>query len=395
MILVKVFSLTDTRKGWIIVLINKFYFIFYLFYMYDTNQKITVKPELKGFFIVYLISAIPGIISSFLWLIVIALLVIGSFGAIGASKNTGNSASGMDTAPLSLSTTASKGSDTDSKILVYELNGAIQSGSASGVNSKTGIYTDSVSADFKKIKEDKTIKNIVFKFNSPGGEVFASQILGNEIKDLMANKNVNTGTFYFDQLAASGALLATYKNPNYVFANPYGETGSIGVRLELANLEKLADNIGYKQVVIKAGENKDLGNPFRTAKPEELAYFQKMVDSTYAEFTNTVAVGRKLDLEKVKGLANGFVYFNDEAKNNGLIDELASIDKAVEKAASESNITSYKTVKIQKTPSILEGLGIGASVSSLLGISQTTIDKLNSTTSLKAGTVYAIDETKM
>jgi protease IV len=355
--------------------------------MYDNTQKISVKPELKGFFTVYLLSAIPGIISSFLWMLLLVVIVFGAIAGLGATKNT----SSPDSIPLNYTVTAGADKSSDSKILIYDLTGAISSGAGTaGVTD--GIYLDKVTSDFKKIKDDKTIKNVVFRFNSPGGEVYASQMLGDQIRGLMESKGIATGVFYYDQIAASGALLATYKVPNYVIGNQYGETGSIGVRMSLPNFEKLADNIGYKETVIKAGDNKDIGNPLRATKPEELAYFQKMVDRTYDEFVNIVALGRKMDVPKVKTLANGFVFFNNDAVTNGLIDKVGTLDESVVKAALDVNVASYQTVKIESTKTLLQNLGVSTNLGNMLGLSNNAIDKINQGAGNKSGVMYGMDE---
>jgi protease IV len=357
--------------------------------MFEQNQKITVKPELKGFFWLYFLSVIPNFLMSLLWILLLILLIVGAIAGAGGAGKSNNSINALAFEDIT------KVDGTDDKILVYDLEGAIQSGGSNVTNTqaKSGIYTDIIEKDFKKIAEDKSIKNVVFKFNSPGGEVFASEILGDQIAILMKAKGVETGTFYYDSLAASGALLATYKNKNYVVASPYGETGSIGVRLELPNFQKLADNVGYKTTIIKAGENKDIGNPLRDPKPEELAYFQKMVDKTYDNFTMTVAKGRRIDLAKVKGLANGFVYFNDEAKGYGLVDEVGTLETAIKKAG--ENLGKYSTVRIKKESSIFESFGIQSNIQKMIGIDSTALDKLNKVTSLKSGSLYAIDENRL
>ena len=353
--------------------------------MYEQNQKITVKPELKGFFAVYLLSAIPGIVSSFLWMLLLIIIVFGSIAGLGnANKQAGNT-------PLSYTVTAGQDKPADNKILIYDLSGAISSGTGTS-NVGDGIYLDKVTSDFKKIKEDKTIKNVVFRFNSPGGEVYASQMLGDQIRGLMQAKGIATGVFYFDQIAASGALLATYKVPNYIIGNLYGETGSIGVRMSLPNFEKLADNIGYKETIIKAGENKDIGNPLRQTKPEELAYFQKMVDRTYDDFINIVALGRKMDVPKVKALANGFVYFNNDAVTSGLIDKVGTMDEAVIKASLDVNVANYQTVKVESVKSLLQNLGVESNLGNMLGLSNQALDKINSTAKTKSGVMYGLDE---
>lgn len=358
--------------------------------IYDNEQKLTVKHRLPGFFMVYLISTLPGVITGFL----ISLLVLFFVGAAIVSTISGSQGEAVER--LDLRTVSQTSNSASDKILIYNLNGIIQSGGnglpASTVNS--GIYTDIIKADFEKIKKDDSIKNIVFKFDSPGGEVFASQILGDEINKLIKEKNVKKAGFYFDSISASGALLAAYKTPNYVVASPYGETGSIGVRLELPNVQKLADNIGYKSIVVKSGPSKDIGSIFRDPTSDELKYFQGQVDKTYEDFVNIVANGRNLDISKVRSFSTGLVYFNNQAKDLGLVDELGELDIAVTKAASEAGIGDYKVVEIRPKNDFLSSLSANFDLPSMLGLSKKAVDGLNQIGTLENGKIYAIDERK-
>ena len=353
------------------------------------TQTVVLQPKLRWFFVVYLLTSIPGLIISLLTIILITTLI----GGINSSFNKNGSSNQALETPLNL--VNSKKGDEKSKILIYDLKGEILGDSSDSSSSRaSNIYVNQVQKDFEQIKQDDTIKNVVFRFNSPGGKVFASEILGDSFNDLLKSKKINTGIYYYDQIAASGVLFATNKSNNYIVASPYGQTGSIGVRLGLPNYAKLADNIGYKETIIKAGSNKDVGNPLRDATTDELNYFQKSVDKTYEEFTSTVAQGRKQDLAKIKSIANGFVYDNNEAKEYGLVDELGSIDNAILKAASNINIKDYSVYKIEPKTSLLQTILSGGNISSMLGLASITnvTDRVSKVTNLKPGVQYMIDE---
>jgi len=216
------------------------------------------------------------------------------------------------------------------------------------------------------------------------------------IKDLLDSKGQTEAVFYFDQIAASGGLWAAYQNKNYIIGSRYGETGSIGVILEVANFKKLADNIGYSQVTIKSSQSKDIGNPLRELSSTETLFLQKQVDTEYAKFIKIVAEGRNIPESKVKEFANGYVYTNSEALNLGLLNELASIDKAVSRAAENAKLSNgYSVWQIKSELGIIDSLLSKSSLSSLIDKSTQTAAQINSATALKSGVVYAIEPSRM
>lgn len=360
----------------------------------QSSTNTTIKHKgLGGFWWTYFLFGLSGFLSG---LVVLLILTIVLFGSIFGNKNNKEAIENGSFVLKKL-----KESSNFSGILIYDLRGAITTGgkSSANIDRMGGIYTDFVAQDFDQIKKNTNIKNVVFRLNTPGGEVFASEIIGDLIGDLLKAKGQQQAVFYFDQIVASGGLWASFKNPNYVVASPYGETGSIGVRTSLPNLSKLADNIGYKELVIKSGANKDYGNPLREPLPEEIAFVQKQVNNSYDKFVGIVATGRKIEIAKVKDFANGFVYENSIAKNYGLIDEIGSIDLSVKKAAGNAGIGDNYTVwEVENMANpfkeLFGGIGANTQVGQTLTMTNQTLQKI-SKFNLKNGTMYAIDETKM
>ena len=360
----------------------------------NSNSKSTTQPiqikGLGGFLWTYILFGLPSFISS----ILIVFIIFGIFiGVANAGKSEKIAESSIGETKFTIQKTVGNVSNSDG-ILVYHMKGAIATGGKgqSFDNVQNGIWTDLVAADFDLIKKNNSIKNVVFRMDTPGGEVFASEIVGDLIGDLIRNKGQTQAVFYFDQVVASGGLWAAYKNPNYVVASPYGETGSIGVRTSLPNFQKLADNIGYKELVIKSGANKDYGNPLREPLPEEVSFIQKQVDLTYDKFIQTVVTGRKLETSKVKEFANGFVYENSVAKKFGLIDELGTIEKSYQKAAENSKLTNYNIWQLKTPPNplreILGGLGVKSNLENLT-------KKIETKITFKSGIIYAIEENRV
>lgn len=131
-----------------------------------------------------------------------------------------------------------------------------------------------------------------------------------------------------------------------IVANPGTLTGSIGVIMEFANLEGLFKKIGVEGVIIKSGKHKDIGSPFRGLTKEEKELLQGIIDDVYDQFVSAVVEGRKMKPETVKGLADGRIYTGRQAKELGLVDELGTLQDAI-------NITA-RLAGIKGEPVIVE-----------------------------------------
>lgn len=340
-------------------------------------QEIILKPKLGGFLFTYILFSLPSFLISSLVLIgVLIFFVFGLIGSIGSSVS-------QDLLPYRVISD----SPSDSAILIYDLQGAIQTGTATLPDSSraTGVFTEIVKRDFAKIKEDESIKGVVFRMNTPGGSVFASEVLGDLITDLMEYKNQSQAIYYYDQIVASGGIWSAMKTNNFVVANPYGETGSIGVVLSLPNYSDLANNIGYSETVIKSSDSKDIGNPLRDITDTEMRYFQEIVDQKYNQFVSVVAKGRGIEVSAVQTIANGYLYSNEEALELGLVDELGDIEKASKKAAEIVNISEYDVLAIDTEIGLLD---------SFFSKTESAINRaqpIKTQDPLQQGVVYAID----
>lgn len=363
----------------------------------NTSQAVEVSPKIPFLTFLYFLFSLPSFIFSiFIGIISIFLILVIIIGST-ASNNEQNSLNYENLESLSAGDV--KSSTNKDTILIYELNGAISTGDESVTDEAriNGVYTNIVKKDFEIIKNDSNIKNVVFRVNTPGGSVFASEILGDLIKDLLTSKNQTQAVFYFDQVVASGGLWAAYKlTDNYVVGSPYGQTGSIGVVLSVPNFEKLADNVGYKETVIKSGPSKDYGNPLRDLTSEETKFLQSQVDVQYEKFVNIVATGRKLDNSRVKSFANGYVYENKVAKDYGLLDELGGIDISIKKAASNLGIDTYNVKRVKTEVSPFGGIFASSNIPKILGLDGINeVARKITKTQLEPGIVYAIDETRI
>ena len=133
-------------------------------------------------------------------------------------------------------------------------------------------------------------------------------------------------------VAASGGYY-TAVAADRIVANPGALTGSIGVIMQMANVESLFKKVGVNYVVVKAGRYKDLGNFSRPMTPQERQVLQTLLDDVHAQFIDAVAAGRKLDRADVVKFADGRVFSGMQAKDLKMVDALGSLEDAVNEAA--------------------------------------------------------------
>ena len=179
--------------------------------------------------------------------------------------------------------------------------------------------------DFQK---DDNVKAVVLRIDSPGGVVGPSQEIHAAVKKLSANKKVIVS---MGSVAASGGYYIAVPATT-IYANPGTITGSIGVLMKFSNLEGLMDKVGMKAFTLKTGKFKDVGSPARQMTDEERAMLQGVIDSTHAQFVRAVAEGRKLQEEKVRGIADGRIFSGEQALALKLVDRLGTMQDAIEEA---------------------------------------------------------------
>lgn len=183
--------------------------------------------------------------------------------------------------------------------------------------------------DLATFRNDRNIRAIVLRVDSPGGVVGASQEIFEEVKRTDAVKPVVVS---LASVAASGGYYAALGG-RYIVANPGTLTGSIGVIMKFANLEKLYTKIGYQSQVLKSGDLKDLGASDRPLTPQEKTILQAVIDDVHTQFIKAVSEGRGLPEEQVRALADGRIFSGAQARDLGLVDLLGNFTDAVEHAA--------------------------------------------------------------
>ncbi|WP_447985360.1 signal peptide peptidase SppA [Nitrospira sp. Nam74] len=186
-------------------------------------------------------------------------------------------------------------------------------------------------SELKRYGENPLVKAIVVRIDSPGGGVVPSQEIHDAVKRIRDKQNklviASMGT-----VAASGGYYIAAATDRIV-ANPGTLTGSIGVIMELANVEGLMKKIGVESVVIKSGDHKDVGSPFRAMNAEDRRILQNVMDDVHSQFIEAVATGRSLEIKDVRTLADGRIFTGRQAKTSKLVDELGDLNDAIKLAA--------------------------------------------------------------
>ena len=206
-----------------------------------------------------------------------------------------------------------------------------------------GIIIDSTPylESIRKISETDSIKAVVVRINSPGGAVATSQEIYEELKNLgeQVPVIVSMGT-----VAASGGYYVACA-ASKIYANPGTITGSIGVIAQFANYEQLLKWAKVEVEVIKSGELKDLGSPFKKMPKEEKKYLQTLLESVHAQFENTVSAGRKIAPEKIALLSDGRIFTGSQAKELALVDEIGTLETAIAEARERGGLKEDSWIK--------------------------------------------------
>ncbi|MET0501501.1 MAG: signal peptide peptidase SppA [Candidatus Binatia bacterium] len=216
------------------------------------------------------------------------------------------------------------------------------SGDGVGVLQIDGAIDDSrvVLSELKRFKEAPWVKAIVVRIDSPGGAVAPTQEIFDELQKTQKGKPIIAS---MGGMATSGGYYIAAACEK-ILANPGTLTGSIGVIMQLNNVEELMKKIGVKGYNIKSGVNKDIGSPFQPLTPEGREILQSLVDNVHGQFISAVAKGRGMSEAQVRKLADGRVYSGAQAKDLGLVDQFGTLDDAIEFAAKRVGLEENPTV---------------------------------------------------
>lgn len=244
----------------------------------------------------------------------------------------------------------------DHKIAVVELDGLILDMTMQGGYS----LVDLIKAQLNRAKEDRRVRAVLFKVNSPGGEVLASDEISRAIADFQ-EKSGKPVIASMGSLAASGGYYVS--SPcRWIVANELTITGSIGVILSTWNYRGLMNKVGVRPLVFKSGKFKDMLSGSKD--PDEITdaerqMMQDLIDETYKKFKSVVAKGRETAAKRNgqegqklsagwEEYADGRVLSGSEAHKLGFVDELGNFDVAVKRAKDIARIPNANLIEYQQ-----------------------------------------------
>jgi len=236
------------------------------------------------------------------------------------------------------------------KIAIVYLSGNITPGTGSF---NQGIISHSkVKKITEQIRQDKSVKAVVLRVNSPGGSALESELI---YQDLLKLRKDIPIVISMGGVAASGGYYISCGG-NYIMADEGSITGSIGVIMLLPETTNLGKKIGIRSQTIKYGKYAGTFSMFEPYSPDLLASLKRNSEGTYDEFKARVMTARGIDFDKINSIAEGRIYSAEDALEVNLIDEIGSLDKAIAKAAELGNISSYSLQNYPRKITFFEAL---------------------------------------
>lgn len=249
----------------------------------------------------------------------------------------------------SLGETVITGTNGKERILVINIDGVIaDSGPSFGM---TGYDHQNTLNSLDEAMEDKTIKGIILKVDSPGGTVYHSAEVWDRIMKLKEAREDITIYTSMGTVAASGGYYVAAPSDK-IFASSETVTGSIGVIGDYINYKGLEEKLGIKHNVFKSAKHKDIGSPSRDMTDEEREILQSSINESYDKFLDVVAEGRNMDKEQARVLADGRVYTGNQALKSGLVDGLAYFEDVVDIMAEDLGLKDPQVFEIESSGKI-------------------------------------------
>lgn len=259
------------------------------------------------------------------------------------------------------------------KVAVMYLGGNIMP--AGGSFNQALISHDKVRKMVKQIQDDKAVKAVVLRIDSPGGSALESELIYQELLKLKSSKPMVVS---MGGVAASGGYYISCAS-DQIIADSGTLTGSIGVIMMLPEATGLGRKLGLRSQTIKFGKFAGGLNPLEPYSDELLASLKRNSEGTYNEFKSRVMTARKISPDKINSIAEGRIFSAEDALALGLVDELGSLDMAIAKAAEMAGITAYRVESFPHKLSFFEAIKdadfMNMQLSNLMGTQWWDIDK--------------------
>ena len=225
-------------------------------------------------------------------------------------------------------------------------DGEITRGSGNPNSDEQGITDTAMIKLLKQAENDSSIRGVILRVNSPGGDGMASDDILHEAKNLSKKKPL---VISMSDVAASGGYFISVTGDPIV-AYPNTLTGSIGVLFVRFNIHGLYDKVGMGKQVLKRGRYADIDSEYVPLSDDEREKISGQVDAFYKSFVSRVADGRKKSFDQIEPISQGRVWLGSQAKQNGLVDELGGLDRAVELIRKRANIAPTDQIALVPYP---------------------------------------------
>ena len=245
--------------------------------------------------------------------------------------------------PLKEFTLEGRGTD---RILLIPVNGLISDMPKKGLIGTSPSLVEQVVSQMNKAENDKRIKAVLFKINSPGGTITASDLLYHEILSFKEKTGAKIIVSMMD-IATSGAYYMSLP-ADMIISHPTTVTGSVGVIFLQPKVSGLMNKIGLGVDVKKFGKNKDMGSPFRDSSEEEQKLMQNAVNNFGERFILLVQKHRKPEKQALMEIATARIFLADEALKMGLIDRIGYLSDAVKESKKLAGIPDDARVVVYR-----------------------------------------------
>jgi len=217
------------------------------------------------------------------------------------------------------------------KVAIVDVDGVIantrERGMFGGGENPVSLFVEKLDT----AADDSDVCAVIVRINSPGGGVTASDIMYRALTRFRAKRGVPVVAMIEDVGASGGYYIAC--GADRILAHPTSVTGSIGVISQMLSVAGTLRMLGVETKAVTSGAMKDMGSMFKPLDDKDVAVMQEMIDAFYERFVGIVAGSRTdLSLAQVRKLADGRIYTGQQAKANGLVDDLGYMDDAFELA---------------------------------------------------------------
>ena len=236
-------------------------------------------------------------------------------------------------------------SNAKQRIAVMYAEGEIMPEAADQQYNMASLITEKMARELIKLKEDKAVKAVVIRVNSPGGSAYVSDQIWKQVKALKEEKPVVVS---MGNVAASGGYYISCA-ANQIVAEPNTLTGSIGVFGMFPNMTGLFEKLDVTSDVVKTHTFSDMGNIARPMTEAEKALVQGAIERNYRTFLSRCAEGRGMSVEAIDAIGQGRVWTGEQALANGLVDRLGDLDAAIQVAADLADLSEYSVQPVSSS----------------------------------------------